>query len=554
MGVQHGDRNGALEPLASGEVVQERSPLAAFMTAVVVVVGGGMVALWAAPGAVARLSLLATGRLAVETTLIAIAVAVVPAYLVARTDTTRLLSRALFLAASTCLLVPTIARTLTFSAAFAYYGPVTTAARSVGLWPESEPLASSHTAVVFSLVTLYLPLVILIVGEGIRGLGTLPDRAASLGASPWLVGRAVVLPGLVKPIATAALVVFSQVFGVLVTPRVLGSSDVTIAVLIDTLLKQQLDTAAALRVVVAEMAFALPAAAVAAYLVRSLDRPARRELAPADGAGLGWVTGFIPLSVLLAAPIGLLLLAVSPTPVLDLSGIWRLGFTTRWFASVLADPSWRDVVAPSGRVWATAVVLSIGLGATTALAVLARARLRLVAQWMALVAVLIPQNALAVILAWFLSRCSRDVVTLLPAWAWSGAGEAVIGGAFTFLIFDRALQRLRPGLRVGATLGAGPWTLFRLVVLPSLLQTAVGAVVMVSLISLDDVVFVRYLSEPPVNTFATELFARARYSASPDLAAASTLAMAGVGLAAAAGYLGLAWRRTRVDLPRSGAL
>jgi ABC-type spermidine/putrescine transport system permease subunit II len=75
------------------------------------------------------------------------------------------------------------------------------------------------------------------------------------------------------------------------------------------------------------------------------------------------------------------------------------------------------------------------------------------------------------------------------------------------------------------------------IALPRFLPAIGFSIAATALISLDDIIFVRYLPRVPVATFATQLFDQARYGASPDLAAFCILIAAVVGLLLSGGML-----------------
>jgi len=473
--------------------------------------------------AVDRLSFVTTVKLGAEVTLLCLAIAALPAYFALRRRASSIGARLLIGAAILSLLTPTIARSLSFSALFAYYGPLATFLRDLHLWRQGRPLDSSHLAVVVSLVTLYLPVCLLVLAQGVRQLGRSPEIASTLGAGPWRRLSRVIAPGLGRPLLAAGLIVFSQTIGVIITPRILGSSDITLAVLVDELLKRSLDTAGAMRVAAAELVVAVPVAALAAAfldvdMLKRLVSPKSKELS------LAVLAASLPVSLLLLLPPAvLLLLSFARTPVLSLEALVHNGASLEWYSKVLGDPAWRAIVVPSLLVWLTAVLSSIVMALVLGQAGLQRHRLRSVLRWATLTLLFIPQNALGVLLFIPLAKMPQQLVGLLPPWALGGLGQAVPAFALAYLLLDGALQRVRASVRVASTLGASWLKRVRVIVLPQIMPTIIGCFVASALISLDDVIFVRYLPRGELNTFSTELFARARFTSSPDLAAACVL-------------------------------
>jgi ABC-type spermidine/putrescine transport system permease subunit II len=102
---------------------------------------------------------------------------------------------------------------------------------------------------------------------------------------------------------------------------------------------------------------------------------------------------------------------------------------------------------------------------------------------------------------------------------------------------DRVAEQQARSLRIAATLGASFIQRFMRIALPRFLPAIGISITATALISLDDIIFVRYLPRIPVATFATQLFDQARYGASPDLAAFCILIAAVVGLLLSVGLL-----------------
>lgn len=281
---------------------------------------------------------------------------------------------------------------------------------------------SSHTAVVIALVTLSLPFVLLILSESMQSLGRLPDVAATLGASGLRTAVRVTLPRLLRPIATAGLVIFSQVLGVIITPRILGSEDVTLAILIDDFLKRSMDTPAALKIAWAEMALAIPLAAVAAYFIEAELTARARPLQPALRFRGGRILGSIPVGVLVVVPMALVALSLGRSTILDVTSVFRGGPTLKWYGKALSDLEFRHAVLPSIGVWITAAVFSILPATLVSVRVLPFPRLRRSFRWVGLVLLFIPQNVLGVLLFMIVSRLP-SIQFLIPAWMLAGSAK-----------------------------------------------------------------------------------------------------------------------------------
>jgi ABC-type spermidine/putrescine transport system permease subunit II len=335
---------------------------------------------------------------------------------------------------------------------------------------------------------------------------------------------------------TAGLIVFSQVLGVIITPRILDSSEVTLAVLIDDLLKRTMNTSAAMRVGLAEVILALPVAAVAAYFVEGELRARGRPLMTALRFRGGRILALIPIVILLLVPTVLLALSLGPTPILDPTAVFRSGPTVHWYRLALGSAAFWSVSASSIYVWTTATLLSVFPATFLSVLLLPFSQLRRIGRWIALLLLFIPQNALGVLL--FVATSSvPQAQASFPGWLFGGIGQAVPGFAFCFLLMDRVAEQQARSLRIAATLGASFIQRFMRIALPRFLPAIGFSIAATALISLDDIIFVRYLPRVPVATFATQLFDQARYGASPDLAAFCILIAAVVGLLLSGGML-----------------
>jgi ABC-type spermidine/putrescine transport system permease subunit II len=152
---------------------------------------------------------------------------------------------------------------------------------------------------------------------------------------------------------------------------------------------------------------------------------------------------------------------------------------------------------------------------------------------LALIVLFIPQNVLGVLLFSALARLPSTVVAGVPGWILGGLGQAIPAGGLAYLILDAALERVGRPVRLGAVLGASWRQRVQRIVVPLILPALVGCLMVSALVTLDDVIFVRYLPRSGLQTFSTELFSRARYTSSPELAAVCVLlwlVVAAVGL------------------------
>src|ERR1017187_10093453 len=111
---------------------------------------------------------------------------------------------------------------------------------------------------------------------------------------------------------------------------------------------------------------------------------------------------------------------------------------------------------------------------------------------MALILLFVPQKALGILLFMALSGLPAGQF-FMPGWFLAGIGQAVPGVAFSFLLMDRGADRLVRSLNLPGTFGANARQRFISIAIPNLMPAVVAALVATALITLDDIIFVRYL-------------------------------------------------------------
>jgi spermidine/putrescine transport system permease protein len=205
--------------------------------------------------------------------------------------------------------------------------------------------------------------------------------------------------------------------------------------------------------------------------------------------------------------------------------VWR-GFTTEYYAKAWDNASLIEAFVNSLVIALVATVISVILGALTALA-LWRFRFPgkpLVEGAMAL-PIVVPEICMGVALMAFFIRSGWP--TGLP---WPLSLSAITAGHVAFCFpfvaivvrarmagFDRALEE------ASKDLGASEWQTLRHVTLPYMKPGLVAGALLSMTLSLDDFVITFFTSGPETLTFPVKVYSMVRFGATPEVNAASTV-------------------------------
>lgn len=205
------------------------------------------------------------------------------------------------------------------------------------------------------------------------------------------------------------------------------------------------------------------------------------------------------------------------------------GFSTRWYVNIASDRLWRAAFLNSLIIGSLAAAIATVLGTLTAygIALTENAVLRRGLIVLFVLPLAVPHMSLA--------------MAFYPVFAQLGLIGTHIGVALAQALFALPLVVLsvlpvirRRDLqleRAARTLGAGPWSSFRLVILPILAPgIAVGAALSF-MISFDDVTAPIFLSGSTAGTLPKMMLDALALSSDPSVMAASTvIAVLGLGL------------------------
>ena len=210
------------------------------------------------------------------------------------------------------------------------------------------------------------------------------------------------------------------------------------------------------------------------------------------------------------------------------------GFTTDWYAKLLADGEMLGALGLSLKIAFLAASLSVtlALAAAYALVKYPRFRGRLLFSGMVSAPLVLPEVIIGLALllllvgiqGW-LGAPQRGLITLL-------LGHSLLGMAYATVVLKARLCELHPQLEEAALdLGARPHQVFRLVTLPMIVQSLASAWLLTFSLSLDDVVISAFLSGPGSTTLPLVIFSRARLGVDPSVNAMASLVILAVALA-----------------------
>ena len=211
------------------------------------------------------------------------------------------------------------------------------------------------------------------------------------------------------------------------------------------------------------------------------------------------------------------------------------------YRELFADDGWRQAIVFSLKVSAMSVVLSV-VAAT--LAAIGLPRLQTRGEGLIAAVILVPLAMPVVVLALgtfqFFIQIQLNATLVGIAIA-----HAVVGVPYVFLTVRAALSKLDIALvRSAMSLGAGTWSVLRWVYLPAILPALLSGALRGFVVSFDEVVVALFLSGPGSITFPVKLFTEVQFNLSPAILAVSTLLLAAVIVAVAAGIGLFGARRT----------
>ena len=198
-------------------------------------------------------------------------------------------------------------------------------------------------------------------------------------------------------------------------------------------------------------------------------------------------------------------------------------YSLRWYEGVIGDDDWLRALINSFVIGTCATVLATVLGTTAALGLSSPAMPARTAVMGLLISPMVtPIIISAAGMFFFYSRLglAQTHFGLILAHAALGTPFVVITVAATLSGFDTNLTR------AGASLGAGPWRVFRRVQLPLIAPGVASGALFAFATSFDEVVTVLFMGGLEQRTIPREMWAGIREQISPAILAVATMLIA----------------------------
>lgn len=439
------------------------------------------------------------------------------------------------------LLTSVIARTYGWELILGDSGLVNTLLAALGLG--QVPLLYTQTSVVIALVHILLPFMVFPVLSSLRQLDpALGDAAGDLGAGAFTRFRRVSLPLTLPGVIAGSQLVFALSISSFATPALLGGGRVRVlatSVYDDV---NNVDWAMAAVTSYTLLAIAVVALAVFSAMQRRIRRSSGGVTASASThrAGPGWTVWLVVVFVFVLAP--LVVIVVNSFSSVAYGAWPPPGWSTRWYANLLAQDGLGAAAVLSLQVAVAATILATALGTATALALVRhRAPGSRLMESFSLSPTVVPKVAFGFAGFIFLHR-----IGLFGGVAGLVLTHVVITLPFVVIVMTAALVRADATLdEAAADLGARPLRAFLLATLPQVRSAVVAAALFAFIISFDEVDMTVFLLTPDQTTVPVWMFTYMQKYQDPTLAALSAILIAAAVLGAAV---------VAALLARSGAL
>jgi putrescine transport system permease protein len=218
------------------------------------------------------------------------------------------------------------------------------------------------------------------------------------------------------------------------------------------------------------------------------------------------------------------------------------GFTTKWYANLASD---REMIS---GLWLSLKIafftacgsVILGMLAAFSLVKFGRFRGRTLFSGMVNAPLVMPEVIVGLSLLLMLVSMQRWLGFPERGAMTIWLGHLLLGMAYATVVIQARLQDMHPSLEEAASdLGARPFQVFTLIILPLISQALVSAWLLTFTLSLDDVVLSAFLSGPGSTTMPLVIFSRARLGMSPSINAVATviIAVVSVGVIAASYWI-----------------
>lgn len=228
---------------------------------------------------------------------------------------------------------------------------------------------------------------------------------------------------------------------------------------------------------------------------------------------------FVVATIFILAPLAIAtIIGFSASPFLTFP---PPGFSLQWFARFLGDPEFMAALVLSLQIAAVVTLLAtvIGVLAAYGLDRMQPGPIKTIVIALILSPLVFPIIVLALALLLFLSENN-----LLGTKTGLVGAHMLIAVPLVTSTVAAALASLNRSVsEAAASLGAGPWRCFALVILPQVAGATAGAAVLSFLFSFNDVTFAAFIGGANVQTLPLKLFGYIRYQLNPLIGAVSAL-------------------------------
>src|SRR5688572_25310473 len=255
----------------------------------------------------------------------------------------------------------------------------------------------------------------------------------------------------------------------------------------------------------------------------------RRSLTLLSIAAFGYALLYVPI-------VSVVIYSFNDSRLVTLWG----GFSTRWYASLLADDELLAAAFLSLRIAIVSATLATVLGAVVAMALhrLKRMRGRMLLTGMVTAPLVMPEIitglsllflfiSLANVIGW---PAQRGATTITIAHITFSMAYVVVVVRSRLAVMDHTLED------AAMDLGGRPLAVFFDITVPLLLPALISGWLLAFTLSLDDLVISSFVSGPGATTLPMLIFAKVRLGVTPDINAIATIiiALVAVGVVTAA--------------------
>jgi putative spermidine/putrescine transport system permease protein len=219
-------------------------------------------------------------------------------------------------------------------------------------------------------------------------------------------------------------------------------------------------------------------------------------------------------------------------------------WSLRWYAALVGDD-------PQALLWQRAIFNSLIIGLSATLLATCFGTLAAIGVWrsprplantvtaLVLSPIVVPIVVTAIGTYYFYAQ-----IGLVGTYAGIILAHAALGAPFVFVTVSATLASFDETLlKAGASLGAGPARVFRMIMLPLILPGVVSGAIFAFATSWDEVVIALFLAGPEQHTIPRRMWSGVRDNLSPTIIAAATLLIA----LSIALMLTLEWLRRRSE-------